>query len=60
MFVDWKATPPPWEPAPRKRSTRKKDEKILLWIAGINLLAIFLGPIAGGTFFHAIAAALGY
>ncbi|PAX06543.1 hypothetical protein CKY28_15425 [Sphingomonas lenta] len=53
MFVshdDW-PPPPRWEPPrppPRKRMSAA-GEKFLLWVVGVNLLLLFVAPIAGAS-----------
>ncbi|GBU16556.1 MULTISPECIES: hypothetical protein [Methylobacterium] len=54
MFVEggWK---PSWEP-PRKPRLTKRQESVLLWIIGANLLLLLVAPIGGATVFHALLA----
>ncbi|MCK8785789.1 hypothetical protein M0638_15525 [Roseomonas sp. NAR14] len=61
MYVDWNDWPPPYRepppPPPRPRFT-KRDERLVVWVLGVNLLLWFLAPLAGVTFLHAILAVL--
>ncbi len=61
MFFDWKQEPPPppWQPEPQKRRVTKRDETVLFWIVGINLLLVLLSPFAGASVIQAVAALLG-
>jgi hypothetical protein len=52
MFLqhdDW-PPPPRWEPEPpRPPRISARDERVLLWLVGVNLAMLFLAPIAGGS-----------
>jgi hypothetical protein len=59
MFVDFKD---PWPPPPRwepKRSAPKltpRDERVLLWAVGFNLLVLLIAPIGGASIIQALVA----
>jgi hypothetical protein len=61
MFVDlphyWS---PPEPPPPQRRYPELtiRQQKVLAWIIGFNVLMLFLAPIAGVTLFDVIAAVL--
>lgn len=54
----WK---PPWEPPPEpeRRRLTKREESVVLWIIGANLLFVLLAPIGGATVVHAVRAMFG-
>lgn len=59
MFVDfqddWRRAGP-WEPKrPRGRLT-KRQEKVIGWLVGINLLLLLVAPLGGSTLVIAIVA----
>lgn len=62
MFLDTRdpwPPPDPWSPPPRRDRPElgKRREGVMLSLVGINLLLLFVAPIAGITFFD-IALAL--
>jgi len=61
MFVDYRnwRPPEPIEPAPQRPRLTRQQEKRLIWAVGLNLLMLFLGPLAGVTMFDALAALFG-
>lgn len=60
MFVEggggWK--PPPWRPPPRKPRMTKKQERVILWLVGVNVLFLLIAPIGGGTIVQTLIALL--
>jgi hypothetical protein len=57
MFLshdDW-PPPPRWEPEPQPpsppgpRRISVREERVLLWLVGLNLVLLFVAPIAGGS-----------
>ncbi|WP_174287113.1 hypothetical protein [Sphingomonas bacterium] len=59
MFVDFNnAWPPPepWQPKRPPRRVTKRQERMIGWIVGLNLLMLLVGPFAGATIFDAIFA----
>jgi len=49
----------PWYPSQPDGGLSKRDEAVLLWLVGIFLLAVLLGPIGGSTLGQALVALLG-
>jgi len=49
----------PWYPSQPDDGLSKRDEAVLLWLVGIFLLAVLLGPIGGSTLGQALVALLG-
>ncbi len=62
MFVshdDW-PPPPRWEPSkPVPPRVSPRQERVLMWVVGLNLLLLFVAPIAGGSLIHLLVALLG-
>lgn len=60
MFVDHNAWPPPepWRPRPSQRRMTPRQERLIAWIIGFNLLMLLFGPLAGATVFEGIMALL--
>ncbi|NOW45625.1 hypothetical protein FHW96_001780 [Novosphingobium sp. SG751A] len=59
MFLDTRdpwPPPDPWSPPPRRDPNRRR-EGLVMSLVGLNLLLLFIAPIAGITFFD-IALAL--
>jgi hypothetical protein len=62
MFVDLPNGWPPPEPSrPRRPNPRltPREQKVMGWIIGFNIVMLLLGPIAGTTLFDAVLAMLG-
>lgn len=61
MFVDFSdpIPPPRWEPEPRRPELGAREEKVLLWLVGANLLMLLLAPLAGASVIHALLALFG-
>ena len=62
MFVPFdEGWPPPprWEPRPERPRLSKRDEGRLLWLIGVNLLLLFVAPLAGVSVLQVIAALWG-
>jgi hypothetical protein len=49
----------PWYPAQPDDGLSRRGEAELLWLVGIFLLAVLLGPIGGSTLGQALLALLG-
>ncbi len=51
MFLDLNNfTPPPEPPAgPDRPSLTPRQQKALAWIAGLNIVLLFIAPIGGAT-----------
>ncbi len=63
MFVDFSnAWPPPgpWEPNKSGARLSKRQERLVAWIIGINLLLLLVAPLGGSTVINAVMAVLGY
>jgi hypothetical protein len=60
MFVDlphyWSPPEPPRRRQPPKLT--KRQEKVLGWIIGFNLVMLFVAPLAGVTMFDVVLALL--
>ncbi len=58
MFVDYRnwRPPEPAEPQPSRPRLTRTQEKRLIWAIGLNLLMLFLGPLAGVTMFDVFVA----
>ena len=60
MFVEggggWK--PPPWQPPPRKPHITKKQERLILWLVGVNVLFLLIAPIGGVTIVETVVSLL--
>ncbi|MBB3952434.1 hypothetical protein [Aureimonas jatrophae] len=55
MFVDYRNWRPP-EPLPERPLPPKltrRQEKVLLWAIGLNVVALFVAPLAGVTVLQA-------
>jgi hypothetical protein len=48
----------PWYPPHSDDGLSKRAEAVLLWLVGMFLLAVLLGPIGGSTLGQALAALL--
>ena len=62
MFVDFQDWPPPPsdpEPRPEPRRMTPRDERVLLWLIGANLVLVALAPIAGGSVLQLVWALFG-
>jgi hypothetical protein len=57
MYVD-EAWRPPGEPQPREPRPTERQERVFLWLIAVNLLLLFIAPVAGATIIHAILAVL--
>lgn len=60
MFLDTRDPWPPhepWSPPPRRTPLSRPREKVVISLVGLNLVLLFVAPIAGITFFD-IALAL--
>jgi hypothetical protein len=57
MYLDTKRewVPPEWPEKPPRRLT-ERQESVLMWLLGVNLLLLFVGPLAGVTLFDGIYA----
>ncbi len=59
MYLDeaWRPSgePPPREPRPR---LTKRQERVVLWLLGVNVLLLLIAPIGGTTIVQAIVAML--
>lgn len=51
MFLDLKNYTPPPEPPPNRGPDplTPRQQKALAWIAGLNLILLFIAPIGGAT-----------
>ena len=49
--------PPPREP-PREPRLTERQERVILWLIGVNALLLLLAPVGGATFIHAVLAML--
>ena len=51
MFLDLNNfTPPPEPPAePDRPSLTPRQQKVLAWIAGLNIVLLFIAPVGGAT-----------
>ncbi len=62
MFVEggggWK--PPPWRPPPRKPRVTKKQERVILWLVGVNVLFLLIAPIGGVTIVETVISLLAH
>ncbi|WP_174297998.1 hypothetical protein [Sphingomonas bacterium] len=60
MFLDHNGWPPPepWRPKPPRRRITVRQERMIAWIIGFNLLMLLLGPLAGATVFEGVVALL--
>jgi hypothetical protein len=58
MFLPPEDRQPGYPPQPDE-GLSKRGEAVLLWLVGIFLLAVLLGPIGGSTLGQALAALLG-
>ncbi len=58
MFLPPEERQPGYPPRPDGGLSRR-GEAVLLWLVGIFLLAVLLGPIGGSTLGQALAALLG-
>lgn len=58
MFVDFRdqPPPPPWPPTPPPRRISRREEKVLTWVIGFNLLMLLFGPLAGSSVIDALVA----
>ena len=59
MYVDFRDDrpfPEPWKPEKPKRRLSKRQEDIVAWVIGLNLLMLLLAPLAGFTVIDAIIA----
>ncbi len=60
MFVEggggWK--PQPWQPPPRKPHITKKQERLILWLVGVNILFLLIAPIGGVTIVETVMSVL--
>ena len=48
----------PWYPSQPDEGLSQRGEAVLLWLVGIFLMAILLGPIGGSTLGQALVALL--
>ena len=63
MFVDFSnAWPPPgpWEPDKSRARLTKRQERLVAWIIGVNLLLLLVAPLGGSTVVDAVVALLRY
>lgn len=60
MFVDSenRRLPEPWRPQPPKPRLTARQQKVMVWIIGFNVVMLLFGPLAGTTLLQAIWAAL--
>jgi len=62
MFVDFRdqPPPPPWRPArPDPPRLTGRQQRVLGWMIGLNLVMLVLGPFAGATVIDAAVALFG-
>lgn len=57
MFLD-EAWRPQGEPPPREPRPNERQERVFLWIIGVNVLLLLIAPIGGATLIHAVLAML--
>ena len=50
--------PPPWQPPRRSRLTRRQ-QRVMLWLIGLNVFLLLVAPIGGATIIQAVAALFG-
>lgn len=59
MFVSFQDDPPPprWEPSPPPTPRLSpRQQRTLTWLVTANVLGLLVGPLAGTSVVHAIAA----
>jgi len=51
MFVDLPGSWPPEDPQPdpRQRRLSVREQKVLIWLLGVNVLLLLIVPIGGAT-----------
>lgn len=49
MFVDMPWPPEDHRPDPPRRRLSEKEQKVLVWLVGINLVLALVAPIGGAT-----------
>ena len=49
-----------WQPPPPDGDRSRRGEDALLWLIGLFLVSMLLGPIAGGTVLQPLLALLGW
>ena len=56
MFVDHqnRYRSDPWQPKRQKPRLNLRQQRIMAWIVGFNVLMLLFGPLAGATLFQAI------
>ncbi|RYB01782.1 hypothetical protein [Lichenibacterium ramalinae] len=61
MFVDFQDQwrPGPWEPKRPPGRLTKRQERVIGWLVGINLLLLLVAPLGGSTLVAAFIALLG-
>ena len=61
MFVDFRSDwhqPGPWEPKPARARLTKRQERVIGWIVGVNLVMLLVAPLGGSTLVEALVALL--
>ena len=56
MFVDFSnqgPAPGPWDPNPSRIRLTKRQERMVAWIIGLNLVMLLVAPLGGSTLVEA-------
>lgn len=60
MFVDFedgsRPIPGPWEPRRPPGRLTKRQERVIGWLVGLNLLLLLVAPLGGSTLVAAVIA----
>lgn len=60
MFVDFedggRRHPGPWEPRRQPGRLTKRQERVIGWLVGLNLLLLLVAPLGGSTLVAAVIA----